>query len=138
MSYISIKSKETMKGPAMENVDTIIGNNVKIKGSLRNSGSIQINGVVEGEVQSDQMITIGETATVIGPIRAKIIEVSGSVKGIVQGEEKIELNPKGQVHGDVITKCLIIKQGAIFNGKSQMTDQPAENPEANSGKEEKN
>jgi cytoskeletal protein CcmA (bactofilin family) len=134
---LDIKNKEKMKGPTMENVDTIIGNNVKIKGSLKNSGSIQVNGSVDGEIQSDQMVTIGETATVSGPIRAKVIEISGSVKGIVHGEEKIELNPKGQVHGDINTKCLIIKQGAIFNGKSQMTDQPIEHPQNGDKKEEK-
>lgn len=109
----------------MENVDTIIGTNVKIKGSLKNQGSIQVNGVIEGEIKSDQMVTIGETATVIGPVQAKSIEISGVVRGVVNASEKIEVNPKGQINGDLITKSLIIKQGAVFNGKSQMSGEPA-------------
>jgi cytoskeletal protein CcmA (bactofilin family) len=112
------------KGLEMENVDTIIGTNVKIKGSLKNQGSIQINGTVEGDVKSDQMVTVGETATVVGPIVAKTIEISGVVRGIINGGEKVEVNPKGQIQGDIITKTLIIKQGAIFNGKSQMSGEP--------------
>jgi cytoskeletal protein CcmA (bactofilin family) len=104
----------------MENVDTIIGANVKIKGSLRNPGASQINGTVEGEIKSEQLVTIGETASVIGPVTAKIIEISGVVKGIINGEEKVDINPKGQVIGDINTRSLIIKQGAIFNGKCQM------------------
>lgn len=110
----------------MENVDTIIGTNVKIKGSIKNTGSIQVNGIVEGELKSDQMVTIGETAAVNGPVNAKSVEISGSVKGIVNASEKIEVNPKGQINGDLITKILIIKQGAIFNGKSQMSGEPGE------------
>lgn len=108
----------------MENVDTIIGANVKIKGSLKNPGSIQINGTVEGEIRSEQIVTIGETAVVAGPIQAKVVEISGTVKGVVNGIEKVDLNPKAQISGDIITKILIIKQGAIFNGKSQMTGEP--------------
>ncbi len=106
----------------MENVDTIIGANVKIKGSVKNPGSIQINGTVEGEIKSEQLVTIGETAVVSGPIQAKTVEISGLVKGVINASEKVDLNPKAQVTGDIITKILIIKQGAIFNGKSQMTE----------------
>lgn len=113
------------KGNEMENVDTIIGTNVKIKGSLKNQGSVQINGTVEGEVKSDQMVTIGETASVTGPVLAKTVEISGIVRGVVNATEKIEVNPKGQIFGDLITKTLIIKQGAIFNGKCQMSGEPA-------------
>jgi len=108
----------------MENVDTIIGTNVKIKGSIKNQGSIQVNGTVEGELKSEQMVTIGETATVVGPINGKTIEISGIIKGIVNASEKVEINPKGQVNGDIITKILIIKQGATFNGKCQMSGDP--------------
>lgn len=37
----------------VESVDTVIGLNVSLKGNLKNQGSIQVNGSVEGEVRSD-------------------------------------------------------------------------------------
>ena len=110
----------------MENVDTIIGINVNLKGNLKNQGSIQVNGSVEGEVRSDENVVVGETAVVKGPVIAKVIEVSGTVKGLVDASEKLEINPTGKVVGDINVKTLIIKPGAIFVGKSTMPDQAGE------------
>ena len=118
-----------MERREMENVDTIIGLNVNLKGNLKNKGSIQVNGSVEGEVRSDENVTVGETASIKGPVAAKVIEVSGVVKGLIDASEKLEINPTGRVIGDINAKTLIIKQGAIFIGKSMMKDQGAEVPE---------
>jgi len=105
------------------NVDTIIGLNVNVKGNIKNKGSIQINGTVEGEVKSDENINVGETAIVKGPVIAKTIEISGTVKGTIEATEKLELNPTAKVIGDINVKSLIIKQGAAFIGKSAMPQQ---------------
>jgi cytoskeletal protein CcmA (bactofilin family) len=125
------------------NVDTIIGVNVILKGNLKNKGSIQINGTVEGEIRSDENINIGETAKIKGPVNAKTIEISGEVKGLVEASDKLEVNPTGKIVGDILAKSLIIKQGAVFIGKSAMpqTEGDAakveEEPEQESKKEEK-
>jgi cytoskeletal protein CcmA (bactofilin family) len=102
------------------NVDTIIGVNVVLKGNLHNKGSIQINGTVEGEIRSDENVNIGETAKIKGPVVAKTIEISGEVKGLVEATDKLEVNPTGKIIGDINAKSLIIKQGATFIGKSAM------------------
>jgi cytoskeletal protein CcmA (bactofilin family) len=105
----------------MENhIDTLIGTDVVVKGSLINKGSIHINGIVEGEVRSDQHVIIGNTAKINGPVYAKTIEVSGEVEGIIEAFEQLELTGTGRVIGDINAKSLIIKQGAIFVGKSTM------------------
>lgn len=106
----------------MENtqIDTIIGINVVLKGNIKNKGSIQINGTVEGEVRSEENVMIGETAHVKGPVSAKTVEVSGTVSGLVEATEKLEVNPMGKIVGDINAKTLVIKQGAVFVGKSTM------------------
>lgn len=112
------------------NVDTIIGLNVVLKGNLKNKGSIQINGTVEGEIRSDENICIGETAKIKGPVVANTIEVSGEINGLVEALERLELNPTGKIVGDINAKSLIIKQGATFVGKSIMpSDSPKEKEE---------
>lgn len=115
-----------MERRSVENVDTIIGLNVNLKGNLKNQGSIQVNGSVEGEVRSDDNVNVGETAVIKGPVIAKVIEVSGTIKGLIEATEKLEINATGKVIGDINVKTLIIKQGAIFIGKSTMPDQGGE------------
>ncbi|MEI6498983.1 MAG: polymer-forming cytoskeletal protein [bacterium] len=106
----------------MENntFDTIIGINVSLKGNLYNKGSIQVNGNIEGEIKSDENLTIGETAVITGPVFANTVEVSGEINGIVEASERLEINPTGRIYGNIKAKTLIVKQGAIFIGKSDM------------------
>jgi len=118
------------------NVDTIIGINVTIKGNLYNKGSIQVNGSVEGEVKSDENLIIGETAQIKGPVIARIIEISGEVKGLVEATEKLEIHPTGRIYGDINAKTLIIKEGATFVGKSIMPGEAKAPAEVAKPKEE--
>lgn len=101
--------------------DTIIGADVNVKGNLKNKGSIQINGTVEGEIRSEEDITIGESASVVGPVVAKNILISGKVDGTIEAAEKLEIDPTGVVQGDIKTKTLIVREGANFNGTTSMT-----------------
>lgn len=102
----------------MEAFDTIIGQNVKLQGNLSNQGAIQVNGTVEGQIESDSTVIIGSSALVKGPIKAKIVEVSGEIHGSVMAEDRVELNPKAKVFGDVATRNFVVKLGASFEGKS--------------------
>lgn len=103
--------------------DTVIGTEVQVKGNLHNKGSILVNGHVEGEIKSDENVTIGETATVSGPIVAKSILISGRVTGTIEASDRMEIDPTGTVNGDIKTKTMIVREGAIFNGNCVMDRQ---------------
>jgi len=106
--------------PASDHADTIIGANVEIKGSLHNRGPIHVHGKVVGDIVSDSIVVVGETAMVNGPITARQVDISGQVHGSITAEEQIELQPKSLVKGDLTTNRLSIKPGATFVGTSQM------------------
>ncbi len=108
-----------------DHIDTVVGAQVELKGSLHNHGSIQIHGKVTGDVHSDETVIIGETAVVTGPITAKIVDVAGQVHGSITAEQQIELQPKSMVKGDLSTRILSIKPGAAFIGKSTMLKEGA-------------
>ena len=103
--------------------DTIIGADVHVKGNLKNKGSIQINGTVEGEVKSDENVTIGESAKVTGPIVASNVLVSGNANGTIDAKEKLEIDPTGSIEGEIKTKTLIVREGATFNGNCVMAEE---------------
>ncbi len=103
-----------------EQSDTIIGANVELTGSLKNQGSIHINGKVTGDITSDATVVVGEQAMVMGPIIARSVIVSGMVHGSIVAHDLLELEPKSSVQGDISAARLNIKTGATFNGTSQM------------------
>jgi len=95
---------------------SIISRDLKIKGDLICNGDIQIDGAVEGDVQS-RAITIGEGADVRGTISGDNIRVCGSVNGHIKGNSVV-LAKTAKVIGDVIHQTLSIEPGASFEGRS--------------------
>ena len=99
---------------------SIISRDLKIKGDLICNGDIQIDGEVEGDVQS-RSITIGEGADVRGSISSDNIRVCGSVNGQVKGQSVI-LAKTAKLIGDVVHQTLSVEPGAHFEGQCRRID----------------
>lgn len=109
--------KKNLAGPS-----TIIGANVKLVGTLYDANEIVVHGKIEGEVNSDKMINITETAFIKGPVSAETIQIAGQVNGSITATGRLEILPTGKVYGSITTKDLSIRSGAIFAGKSNMPE----------------
>lgn len=101
-------------------INTIIGHNSRIEGVLTASESTRIDGVLEGKVMSESSVIVGETGEVVGDITAVEILVAGIVYGNLIARERIEMTSTGRVLGDLITKTLVIDEGASFKGNCTM------------------
>jgi len=106
---------------------SIISNSVKIDGNLFSEGNVRVDGTVNGNVFVNGNLTIGESSNLHGEIKAKNITMSGKVFGKITAQEKIKLEPKAHLKGDLVTKFLIIDEGAYFEGYSHMNNQPSSN-----------
>jgi len=94
---------------------------VEIKGSIKFSSDLTIDGKVEGEITSPGVLVIGENAEVRGEIRTKSVTVHGKVHGNITVEERCELKGRAQLIGDLKAARLVIEEGATFVGKSEVT-----------------
>jgi cytoskeletal protein CcmA (bactofilin family) len=101
---------------------TVISKGVKIEGKLSCSGSIRIDGDVQGDISSESQVVVGENGRVNGQINAESISIGGQVVGTVRAKEKLVMDSRGNLKGDIITKILVMEAGAIFNGNSKMGD----------------
>jgi cytoskeletal protein CcmA (bactofilin family) len=101
---------------------TVISKGVKIEGKLSCSGSIRIDGDVQGDISSESNVVVGENGRVNGQINAESITIGGQVTGTVRAKEKLVMDSKGNLKGDIISKILVMEAGAIFNGNSKMGD----------------
>ena len=64
---------------------------------------------------------MGNSAEIKGEVTAKNMTASGKVEGILKIEDKLTLESTCVIKGDIITKILVIEEGAKFDGKSSMT-----------------
>lgn len=101
-------------------INTIIGHNSRIEGVLTASESTRIDGVLEGKIMSESSVIVGETGEVVGDITAVEILIAGIVYGNLVARERIEMTSTGRVLGDLITKTLVIDEGASFKGNCTM------------------
>lgn len=113
--------KSKPSGPAPDEVETIIGKNSHFTGTVKGDGAVRIEGRVEGEVEYRGDVILGETAMVVGDIKARHITVAGTVKGNLHASGKVELVSGSNLSGDLVASTLVIADGATFEGRSSMS-----------------
>jgi cytoskeletal protein CcmA (bactofilin family) len=92
----------------------------EINGKLTFEGPIRIDGLIEGEINGHDSITIGKTAVVTAKIKAVSIVVAGTVNGDLSASQRIELQPSAKVSGSLTAPKLVILEGAGFEGSCTM------------------
>src|ERR1700746_1142227 len=99
----------------------ILSSDVEMKGSMKFQKELLIDGKVEGDINSDGILTVGENAEIRGEIKTKSITVYGKVHGNITVAERCELKSKCVLQGDLKAARLTIEEGATFIGKSEVT-----------------
>src|SRR5882757_7753108 len=98
-----------------------LSSGVEIEGSITFQKELLIDGKVQGQINSDGVLTIGENADIRGEIKTKSITVYGKVQGNITVGERCELKSRCTLQGDLKAARLVIEEGATFIGKSEVT-----------------
>jgi len=101
---------------------TLVGKTCKVVGDIVTKESIQINGHVVGNIETESVASITETAVVEGFVKASEVFVAGKVNGNIIAYKSLELEKTSLITGDIITSKLHIHSGASFNGNTKMGD----------------
>ena len=110
-----------------------IGISVSIKGEIKGSEDLTVDGQVEGKIElPEHTLTIGPNATVVADINAKVVTVFGSVIGTVVAREKADIRKTASVEGSLSCGRLAVQEGARINGKVETRNRPT--PAAKSDK----
>ncbi len=96
-------------------VPSIISPDLKIIGDMKSGGDIQIDGTIEGDINS-RLLTVGEHAIVEGCIVADTVRISGTVKGQIKARI-VHLDKLARVTGDVTHETLTMEAGASLEGQ---------------------
>jgi cytoskeletal protein CcmA (bactofilin family) len=113
--------------PLSGNVNRIC-EGTEIKGSVKSSTDFRIDGKIEGNLQCEGKVIIGEKGYIKGEIVSKNMEISGRVEGTILVEGLLSLKSTAVVDGEITTNKLVIEVGAIFNGTCHMSQKSTEKP----------
>ena len=92
-----------------------IGETLQIEGDVRSSGSIDVSGLINGNVFVSEM-TVNETGSVRGALEATNVEVNGHVEGKISADSVI-IGKNAVIKGDIFFKnTLKTEEGADIDG----------------------
>ncbi|PAU85723.1 hypothetical protein CK507_17545 [Pseudomonas sp. WN033] len=104
---------------------TIIAQDAEIRGDLRFTGALQVDGRVIGNIHAEQgLVRISEHGYVEGVIRAPNVLVNGEVVGDVHAPEHLELDAKARISGDVYYRFMEMVMGAQVCGQLHFQSDP--------------
>jgi cytoskeletal protein CcmA (bactofilin family) len=99
---------------------SLLSKNVKIDGEIQGPENLHVEGYIKGAVVLSGDIFIGNTGIVEADIEAKNIIIQGEVTGNVKAHRQLEIHPTGKLIGDCTAASIDIKEGAVFEGRSNM------------------
>ena len=99
----------------------LLSRGVSIKGTVKFTNELTIDGEVEGTIDSTGSLTIGEHATIKGEIKSKSVKVRGTVEGDIFATERCELQAGCTLQGDIEAPRLVVDENATFLGSAKVT-----------------
>jgi cytoskeletal protein CcmA (bactofilin family) len=112
------------KNEGKPQVPSIISANLKIVGNLVSDGDVQVDGLIEGDVNS-RSLTVSENASIHGQVEADTVRIHGTVHGQIKAIN-VAMGPTARVVGDVIHTNLVIESGAFLEGHCKRLDERVE------------
>ena len=98
-----------------------IGKSIVVKGELRGSEDLTVEGQVEGKIALKQhVLTVGAHGRIRAQVFAKSVVVLGEVIGNIEATEKVAIRSEGTVEGDIKAPRVAIAEGAKFRGGIDM------------------
>jgi cytoskeletal protein CcmA (bactofilin family) len=98
----------------------VLNSDVEIKGSIKFAGELTFEGKLDGDINTEGTLSLGDSAVINGNIAAQSVVVRGKVNGNINAKEKIEIKAKAEVFGDIRATKLAIEEGVTFVGKTEV------------------
>ena len=95
----------------------LIGKGIMVRGEISGTGDLHVAGRMEGKVNLTGTLVVEEGAELEADVRATTIVVGGEVRGNLMAAARIEMLPSGRLHGNCRARSLVVREGALLNGK---------------------
>lgn len=96
----------------------------ELSGEISFKDMVRVNGHVAGTIYSKTGTLIVDTsARLDARVDVGVAVISGTVKGDIIARQRVELGPTSKIYGNIWTRSLVIKDGAIFEGVCRMIDE---------------
>ena len=104
----------------------VIGAKTTIKGEITGDEDLVIEGNVEGQIHITRDLRVAPGGVLKATVEAQSVSVSGEVVGDCQATTRVEILATGRLTGNIRAPKIVIAEGAMFRGNSDMTGRKEE------------
>ena len=104
---------------------SLLSKKFNIVGEIEGNEDLHVEGRFKGSIKISGNILVGPTGVVDAEVEAENIIIQGKINGNVLARHQLEIQSLGQLIGDCSAQSIDIKEGAIFEGRSNMLKQVA-------------
>jgi cytoskeletal protein CcmA (bactofilin family) len=99
----------------------VTGDVPELDGEISFKDMLRVNGHIAGKVFSYKgTLFVDASARVDADVDVKICVISGMVNGDVLAHERVELGSSAIINGNIATRAITMKPGAVFHGDCRM------------------
>jgi len=106
--------------------NTTIGIGSSFRGTMMVSGTLRVEGELEGDVLNCERLEIGEHGVMRADIEVKEAVIEGRMFGNVRALGILEMKAGARVEGDVAAMSVVMEPGVHFTGRCTMLETGSE------------
>jgi cytoskeletal protein CcmA (bactofilin family) len=92
-----------------------------VKGEITGDEDVVVDGNVEGQIRITRDLRVGAQGVVKATVEAQSIIVSGELVGDCLATSRVEIQSTGRLTGNIRAPKIVIAEGAMFRGNSDMS-----------------
>jgi cytoskeletal protein CcmA (bactofilin family) len=102
-------------------IKAFLGPGSQFEGRLAFKEIVRLDGAFRGEVTSEDVLIVGESADLQAEVTVGTLILSGRFRGNIKAATRVELRAPAQVEGTIQTPALSVEDGVLFNGTITMS-----------------
>ena len=101
-------------------LDTLIGANTTLEGSVKTEESLTAEGLIRGDVEAKGEIVVGGSGKIEADIFADSVTMGGHIVGEITARRRLEITETGRVTGEAKAASITVKEGGKVDGSFRM------------------
>ena len=95
----------------------------ELSGEISFRDMLRINGHIAGTVYSERgKLIVDDTARVDANVEVAVAVINGIINGDIVAHQKVEIGPGAKIYGNIWTRSIAIRDGAVFEGVCTMIE----------------
>jgi cytoskeletal protein CcmA (bactofilin family) len=113
-------NNDTVRKTDPSSAINMIGAGTVITGDIKSKGDIRVDGSLNGSIDTEGKVVVGQGGIVEGDVVCKDADIAGVLKAKISVSQLLSLKSSAKLNGDIITNKLSIEPGASFTGSCSM------------------